>query len=95
MSEMEDMDIIENDVNGAGSHSVECASSGRCPIGEQRGPGRHQSTARTGWTKEMNIAVMDYYFLSNPVDENGKPIRGYGRRMHGIWNEKQSFHVAE
>ena len=88
MSEMEDMDNIDNDVNGAGSHSAEGASSGRCPMGEQRGPGRHHATARIGWTKDMNIAVMECYFLSNPVDEDGKPIRGHRRRMHSIWNER-------
>ena len=95
MSEMKDMNTINNDVNGTGSHGAESASSGRCPTGEQRGPGRHPATARTGWTKEMNIAVMECYFLSNPVDENDKPIRGYRRRMHSIWNERQGLHVTE
>ena len=65
MSEMKDMDTINNDVNGSGSHGAESTSSGRCPTVEQRGPGRHPATARTGWTKEMNIAVMECYFLSN------------------------------
>ena len=74
-----DENNIDNDVNGAGSHSSEGASSGRCFMGEQCGPGRQPATARTGWTKEMNIAVMEFYFLSNPVDEIGKPIRGYRR----------------
>ena len=35
----------------------------------------HQKTARTKWFKEMNVAVMEYYFLSRPFDEEGKPIR--------------------
>ena len=74
-----DENNIDNDVNGAGSHGSEGASSGRCFMGEQCGPGRHPATARTGWTKEMNIAAMECYFLSNPVDEIGKPIRGYRR----------------
>jgi len=29
-------------------------SSGRCPLGVQRGPGRHSDTAITRWTKEVN-----------------------------------------
>ena len=95
MCEMKDMNTINNDVNGTGSHGAESASSGRCPTGEQRGPGRHPATARTGWTKEMNIAVMECYFLSNPADENDKPIRGYRRRMHSIWNQRQGLHVTE
>ena len=49
-------------MNGAGSISTENASSGRCPMGEQCGPGRHPATARTGWSNEMNIAVMECYF---------------------------------
>ena len=44
----------------------------------------------------MTIAVMECYFLINPVDENDKPIRGYRRRrMHIIWNERQGLHVTE
>ena len=95
MSEMKGIYAIDSEMNGKGSHGAESASSGRCHTGEQRGPGRHPAASRTGWTKEMNIAVMEYYFLSNPVDENLKPISGYRRRMQSIWNERQSLHVAE
>ena len=45
MSEMKDMNTINNDMNGTGSHGAESASSGMCPMGEQRGPGRHPATA--------------------------------------------------
>ncbi|XP_063599202.1 uncharacterized protein LOC134775604 [Penaeus indicus] len=95
MSVMEYTSSRNNGVNGAGSSDAEGTTPGRCPMGEQRGPGRHHATARTGWTKEKNIAVMECYFLSNPVDENGKPSRGYRRRMHNIWNERQSFNITE
>ena len=64
-------------------------------MGEQRGPGRHPATARTGWSKEMNIAVTEYYYLSNPVNDNSKPVRGYRRRMHSLWKERQSFNITE
>ena len=42
-------------------------------MGDLIGPGRHHATAKTGWNKEMNVAVRKGYFLSNHVDENGKP----------------------
>ena len=88
-------DIIRNNgVNGAGTLR-EGPSPGRCPVGEQHRPGRHQKTARTGWSKEMNVAVMECYFLSRPFDEEGKPIRGFRKRMHNIWKERQGLKVTE
>ena len=33
---------------------------------------------------------MECYFLSRPVDEEGKPVRGYWR-MHNIW--KKQYHT--
>ena len=95
MSEIEDLNNIDNNVIGAGSHNAKGASSSRYPKGEQRGLCCYPATARTEWTKEMNIAVMECYFLSNSVDENGKPIRGYRRCMYSTWTERQSFHVTE
>ena len=92
---MESITNRNNDVNGAGSISAESSTSGRCPMGEQHGPSHHLATARTGWSKEINIAVMECYYLSNPVDDNGKPVRGYRRRMHSIWKERQSFNITE
>ena len=69
MSEMEDMYNTDNDVNGAGSHYAEGASSGRCPMGEQRRPDRHLATARARWTREMNkafiiIIIMKFFIVS-------------------------------
>ena len=92
---MENITKRNNDVNGAGSISAESATFGRCPMGEQRVSDRHPATARTGWSKEMNTAVMECYYISNPVDDNGKPVRGYRRRIHSIWKERQSFNITE
>ena len=64
-------------------------------MGEQCRPGRHQKTARTEWSKEMNVAVMECYFLSRPFDKEGKPIRGFRKRMHNIWKERQGLKVTE
>ena len=69
---------INNAVNDTGT-SCEGVSSGWCPVDE------HHATARKSWNREGNIAVMECYFLSKPMDEEGKPLRGYRRRMHAIW----------
>ena len=82
MSVMSNINSQDNDVNGAGT-SCEGPTSGRCSLAQQQRPGRHQTTAtKRKWTKELNVVVMECYFLSNPVDEDGKPIRGYRQRMH-------------
>ena len=47
------------------------------------------------WTKTLNTAVMECYCLSRPVDEEGKPIRGYRRRMHNIWKERYGTEITE
>ena len=64
-------------------------------MGEQQRPGRHEKTARTGWSKEMNGAVMECYFLRRPFDEEAKPIRGFRKRMYNIWKERQGLKVTE
>ena len=88
-------DIIRNNgVNGAGTlHEGPLPS--RCPVGEQHRPSRHQKTARTGWYEEVNVAVMECYFLSRPFDEEGKPIRGFRKQMHNIWKERQGLKITE
>ena len=45
--------------------------------------------------REMNVAVMECYFLSRTFDEEGKPIRGYRKQMHNIWKERQGLKVTE
>ena len=64
-------------------------------MGEKCRPSHHQKTARTGWSKEMDVAAMECYFLSRPFDEEGKPTRGYRKQMHNIWNERQGLKVTE
>ena len=72
-----------NDVNDTGT-LCEGVSSGRCTVDEQRRPNRHHVTARKSWNREINVAVMECYYLSKPTDEEGKPLRGYRKRMHAI-----------
>ena len=94
MSEMS-LDIIRN--NGVNGAETLCEGSlpGRCPVIEQCKPGHHQKTARTGESKEMNVAVMECYLLSRSFDEEGIPIIGYKKRIHSIWKERQGLKVME
>ena len=62
---------------------------------EQRRRGSHQKTARTKWSKKMNVAVMESYFLSRPFNEEGKSITGYRKRIQNIWKERQGLKVTE
>ena len=81
-------------MNGPGTLD-EGSLPGRCPVGEQLRSSRHQKTARTGFSKKMNVAVMECYFLSRPFDEEGKPMRGYRKQMHNIWKERHGLKVTE
>ena len=38
---------------------------------------------------------MGFHFLSRPVDEEGKPVREYRRRIHNIWKERYSTEITE
>ena len=57
---------LDNDVNVAGSVS-EGLWSGRCSVEQQHRPGRNHVTAvitRMKWTKEVNVIVMECFYLS-------------------------------
>ena len=43
----------------------------------------------------MNIAVMECHYLSNPVDQSGRPVREYRQRMHAVWKERGLQKVTE
>ena len=81
---MSNNELFSNGVNESGT-SCEALSPGRCSTGQQRGPGRQPATARMKWSKDVNKVVMRCYLKSDPVNENGAPIRGYRRRMFKIW----------
>ena len=52
--------LLNNDVNRAGANDGEGPSSGRCPMAQQHGPGRHPATAariRRKWTQYENRVV--------------------------------------
>ena len=37
---------------------------------------------------------MECYFLSKPVDEESKPVRGYRRKLHNIWKEQYGTEIT-
>ena len=61
MSEMNQNNVLDNSVNETETY-CEGFSLSRCSVAEQYGPGHYPTTARTGWSKSMNIAVMECYF---------------------------------
>ena len=93
---MIDYDSSMNGVNGSGTWGTgEAASPDRCPTVGQGGPGRHPATSIVKWSRDMNIAVMECYYLPKPVDESGRPVRGYRQRMHAVWKERGLQKITE
>ena len=66
-------------------------SPGRCSKGQQCGPGRQPATARINSRKDENKIVMGCYLKSDPVNENGAPIRENRKHMYRIWQEIGPF----
>ena len=91
---MSDQNSENNDVNRAGP-AGEGSSPGRCSLVRQRGPGRHPTTVRTKWSKNVNKIVMECFFISNTFDDDSKPIRGYRQRMMQKWKEHGVFEITE
>ena len=94
MSVMSNINFSNKEVNETGTCS-EGLSSGRCPVGEQHRPGCHPGTARMTWTKEINKATMKCFYLSEVFDNEGKPVRGYRKRMFKKWQDLGGFEIIE
>ena len=80
---MSNTELNPNNVNDTGAFS-EGVASGRCPVDQQRRPGRHPTTAeqrqkRLGWSKEDNRRLFECYIRSEPER------RGYRKRMLDLW----------
>ena len=88
MSEMPNQNSENNGVNRAGPVG-EGSSPGRCSLVRQQGPGRHPTTVRTKWSKNVNKIVMEFFFRRKPFDDDGKPIRGYRQRMMQEWKQQE------
>ena len=87
-----------NGVNGTGTLDGEGVAPGRLGVIDPAPAGRYPATdqqTRRRWSKQVNVVIMECYFLSKPVDENGVPVRGYRKRMHRQWQERGMFQLTE
>ena len=94
MSEISNQNSENNGVNKAGPVG-EVPSPDRCSLVQQRGPGRHPTTVRKKWSKNVNKIVMVCLFGSKPFDDDGKLFRGYRKRMMQEWKEHGVFDITE
>ena len=83
-----------NVVNQTGP-TWESFSLGGCSVSEHRTPSRHPTTATVKWTKEISIVVMECYYESRPIDDNGVLLRGYRQIIHKAWRERGMFVLTE
>ena len=93
MSVMSNQNSENNGVNRPGPVG-KGSSTGRCSLVRHRGPGRHPTTVRTKWSKNVNKIVTGCFFRSQPFDDDGKPIRGYKQRMMQEWKEHGVFEIT-
>ena len=82
--------LFENSMEITSFNGFSCESSNEDDIDVN-----HNNKERQTWTKTLNTAVMECYFLSRPVDEEGKPVTGYRRRMHNIWKEQYHTEITD
>ena len=61
----------------AQTNNGEGLSPGRWPVGEQRRPGYHQTTARKKWTEHDNRFANSCYLKAKKKGQSG-----YRKRMH-------------
>ena len=87
---MSSNEIQTNNVNGS-RLSQQGPSCSRCS--RQGTTGRHHAnpviSKRIKWNSQENKIVMESYLLSEPK------IRGYGKRMLSLWQQKGVFWVSE
>ena len=75
-------DLFGNSMEITSFNGFSCESSSEDDININ-----YNNNERQTWTKTLNTAVMKCYFLSKPVDQEGKPVIGYRRKMLNIWKE--------
>ena len=86
MSEMSNKNSENNGINRPGPVG-EGSSPGRCFLVRKQRPGRHPTTVRTKWSKNVNKIVISCFFRSKPFDDDGKSIRGYRQQMMQEWKK--------
>ena len=88
---MSEMSEIRNNPNTSPGVRTLCEgyrSLNRCSPFKKCGAGRHHLTAWKKWSKEVYIVVMEYYYRSNPVDENEVFLKKHRQRMYREWLER-------
>ena len=73
MSKMNQSNDLDNSIKETGSNGKGLLL-GRCPMEEHHGPSCYPTTARTGWLNSMNVAVIECYFMSKPVNDDRKLV---------------------
>ena len=63
--------LLDNGVKESRTNNDEGLSPSRCPVGEQRRPGRHQTTARKKWAKEDNKFAITCYVKAKEEGQRG------------------------
>ena len=91
---MSNQNSENNDINrdgpvGEGSLPV------RCSLVRQQRSGRHPTTVRTKWSKNVSKIVMECFFRSRPFDDDGNSIRGYRKRILQEWKEHGVFEITK
>ena len=82
--------LTNNVVKEGRTDNCEDLLPGRCPVGKQRQPGHHQTTARKKWTKEENKTAISCFLKAMKESK-----RGYRKRMYNLWNEMGMFENEE
>ena len=80
MSEMSNQNFENNGVNGTRPLGKSFLP-GSCFLIQQQEPSRHQDTAGIKWNKDVNKSVMECFYRSKSLHEEGKPVRGYKKTI--------------
>ena len=62
-------DLFENSMEVTSFNGFSCESSIKDDIDIN-----YNNKEKQTWTNTLNTAVMEYYFLGRPVDDEGKPV---------------------
>ena len=87
--------IIESKCVNVTGTPCEGPSPSSCSPGQQWGTGCHPATVSVKWNKEVRIVLMKPFHRIKLFDEEGKPIRGYRKRMIKEWTERGMFQSTE
>ena len=90
LGEKEWEDLFGNRMEITSLNGFSCESSNEDDIDIN-----YNNKERRTLTKTLNTAGMKCYFLSRLLDKEGRPVRGYRRRVHNIWMERYGTEITE